>query len=186
MAPSGRWDLLTIGGRGHPFSHPGLLTCSSQHRDPQGLSAPLVSWAFHPLPTLHPPRAGDRHELWTCCFTNSAAFVRRRAGAWAEPQFPHLPSPLPRSGQDQVGVWLGRGAPGQGCTAWASKPVERGELSECARDPPPHPDGDGGRVSRDGAGCDVCLLPPPRLHLQTLRRRQLVLHGSYYLRPDSE
>lgn len=135
MAPSGRWDLLTIGGRGHPFSHPGLLTCSSQHRDPQGLSAPLVSWAFHPLPTLHPPRAGDRHELWTCCFTNSAAFVRRRAGAWAEPQFPHLPSPLPRSGQDQVGVWLGRGAPGQGCTAWASKPVERGELSECARDP---------------------------------------------------
>lgn len=113
VAPSGRWDLLTIGGRGHPFSHPGPLTRSGQHHDPQGLSVPLVPWAFHPLPTLHPPGAGDRRKLWTCCFTNSLAFIRRKACAWAEPQFPHLPSPLPRSSQGQVGVWLGRGAPGQ-------------------------------------------------------------------------
>ena len=89
------------------------MTCSGQHHDPQGLSVPLVFWAFHPLPTPPPPGAGDRRELWTCCFTNSSAFIRRKARAWAEPQFPHLPSPLPRSGQDQVGVWLGRGAPGQ-------------------------------------------------------------------------
>lgn len=141
------------------------MTCSGQHHDPQGLSVPLVFWAFHPLPTPPPPGAGDRRELWTCCFTNSSAFIRRKARAWAEPQFPHLPSPLPRSGQDQVGVWLGRGAPGQleaRDVLPGPQSLWRGKSSQNAGESPPtHPDGDGGRVSRDGAGCDVCLLPLP-------------------------
>lgn len=150
VAPSGWWDLLTIGGRGRSFSCRGPLTCSGQHRDPQRLSVPLVSWAFHPLPTLHPPGAGDRRELWTCCFTNSPAFIRRKARAWAEPQFPHLPSPLPRSGQDQVGVWLGRGAPGQleaRDVLPGPQSLSRGKSSQDAGESP-HP-----TQTAMGAGC---------------------------------
>lgn len=59
------------------------------------------------------------------------------------------------------------------------------KLPECGRETPPTPGCDRGGASREGARSEVRLLPPPRLHLQTLQGRQLVLHRSYYLRPAS-